>query len=658
MEDSRQQPSSNAKYSSSHASGPPRPTKLPTNIIQPSAFIDTLAIQALFLHMPLLAMLGIHGLFIASSLSGVPMNSTRSIFGWSANTKGSSATAPTSAVSRIVLKAIAIDFAVAIVTLYVTPLLRRVVVIFAHSIVAAALGGGPKVFTNAIYATTIVEFIRLLWEKLSYYLFSDDNDFMMSSLPHHHNPQSYYHSDPSKSFNTLTSIWAMIPSTIRFVRHMDWVHEFPLIFFQVVAVHVIGLGLLPYIRKVFPDRSDLKNIADEESIHSESFIDNSLLSGNGALTSGFNVSEPPTDINLLRGGLTELSVSGKGSAEAASAQSLNTMNPNTDFDFLYAPSSVKKNKRLAIVRANQPLWSTLASSIVLAARHETEDAAALAGAGGELEKASGIGGSVLNEVGHCYVRYIFENVVAFETVGFDPSLRSSFSVHVNGILWPQVSIQSFIDEPTDRPASKEDPFLVIVYGLTPMTQYDIEILCAYKAASSPLTCLKICVSTISGKNTDTNGPAGTTPARPLSPVTTLLDTLTTTQMTLSEEKSSLKRLRKDHTKRLTSLRQEIDSMRSKIDSTDKNDERNRRKVLSLREAVRQIEEEIESINRVAESLSLKEQQVDEEFNLKEREWKEHMGEFEERQKQEQDIHRSLNQASSEMEDQLSSLVSK
>lgn len=661
MEDSRQPSTSGSHPKCSSAA--PKSSKLPTNIIQPSPFVDTLAIQALFLQMPVTVMLCIHGLFITSSLSGVSFTSTRAIFGWSPSSKtsgsnissgssfGSSTPAST---TKLICKALAVDVAVALMTLYVTPLLRRIVLMFACSIVASTLGGGPRVFTNAIYATTLAEFIRLIWEKLSFYLFASDvgvassnayafdSDFVVSSFQ---GPEDF---SANKNYNTLTSIWALIPTVIRFIRHLDWVRELPTILFQVVAVHVIGLGLLPYIRKVFPDRSDKSVADDDSSSHNDSFIDNSLL--NQSLT-GFSSSEPPTDINLLSGATTELSLLGKDTNE--SSQNLNSS--TTNFDFLYAPSVVKKNKRLAMVRSNQPLWSTLASSIVLAARHETEDAT---DAGiSELEKNGLTNTSVLNEAGHCYVRYIFENVVAFETVGFDPSLRGSFSVHVNGIQWPQVSIQPFIDEPSDHSPTRDDPFLVIVYGLTPMTQYDIEILCIYKQDVLPHSCLKICVSTISWKHADTNGTPGT-PARPLSPVTTLLDTLATTQMTLSEEKSRLKRLRKDHTKRLISLRQEIDATRSKIDSTDKNDERNRRKVLSLREAVRQLEEEIELINRLTDAVILKQNEIEEEFRTKEIEWKEHMSQFEEREKQERDIRLDLSRANSELEDQLASIMSK
>jgi hypothetical protein len=623
--------SSTSRAARKSSSARAKPAKLPANIIQPASFIDTLSLLTLFDHLPSLMMVVVHTLYLASFFSNtsVSLLSTRSIFGWSSSVTSTSSTSQRysspmgsnvrKSLSLMVSKALLIDVCIALLTLYVTPLLRNVVMVFAHAIVAASLGGGgQRVVTNAIYSTTAVEILQFVWGKIRFYMFADDilDPMMLDSHHHHHHllfDDELFSVATSQSFNTLTSAWALMSTIISFITHMDWQQELPLICFQTIAVHVIGLGLVPFIRKVFPERGGNIDVTLDTlgDVSNDSFIDP---------TASYSYTpDSSADMSFMRGQRTTISVPfQRGHTKRDSySYSLN----HSDFDFLYAPS-VKKNKRLGVVRANQPLWSTLASSIVLAARHESE----------VLDRDPVTAREEMGAIGYgqCYVRYIFESSVAFKMVNFPPMSYDCFFVRVNGIQWPQVSVTPFsADEEDDDVVAAaaavdtnvQPPFLVVVYGLTPISQYEMEMVCDHD--NGPVTCHRVNISTSARRNS--NAGSSVAPARPVSPVTTLLDTLTTTQITLSEEKLRLKRARKDHTKRLASLRSEIESLRSKIEASDKGDERNSRKVLSLRESVRQLEDEIDQISRSTDALDQRQHDSITQFDSQKQEWEARIG---------------------------------
>lgn len=632
--DSSQQQSQESKGASAK-SGNNRNMKVSTNIIDPAAFVDTLSILAIFIYVPEMLMLFVHGLFITSyfGTAGIPNRNARAIFGWYTNSFTSASGASVSSTSQgswfyskkgrtlpVLLKVLCIDLGLTITSLYLMPVFSNIVLTFAHAIVASSLSGGSKVFVNAIYSTTLIQALRIIWDR-----FRSESHFIdgASYSQHDHllvpNIGGFHPSLPPTerhSFNTISSMYAMLRKVAFFLRRMDWMKELPLIFFQAVAIHVIAIGLLTYLQKIFPARSSdstSKIIIDETdgneydtdktsglSTSYSSFRSTNRVSGPSLSAAGPSLSHTNSSVTLSSqtGSTTGffsameedpkrtiISVPENKSVENDADYGPLGLGGYSDLDFfLYTP--VKKNKRLAVVRANQPLWSMLASSIVLAARQETSDASKEE----EQEKLIAQKG-----VGHCYVRYVLESVIAFSMVDFNHITGYDLSVKVNDITWPQVTVERYdpsgdkkeadLQEKSDMSCSSG--YLVVIYGLTPLTQYSIEIMGGVK--DELFTCSKVNVSTAPARNTVASS---LTPARPLSPVTILLDNLATLQMTLSEEKSRLKRSKKEHGKRLASLKAEIDMIHTKIDTADKGDERNKRKVLSLRESVRQLEDEI------------------------------------------------------------------
>lgn len=529
-----------------------------------------------------------------------------------------------------------IDVTAALITLYVTPMLRNVVMIFAHAAVASALGGGGphRVFYNAVYATLFLELFTFLWEQLHGFwslegvlLYSAGQ----SSSARYHTHYDYGASllaggvagtaGAGENFNTLTGLYTLFSRSYRFLSRLDWTHELPQILFQMLAIHVCSLGSLPFLRRILPDGQDPDFYGDSYSFIDLSVSGHSILSQSGAglMSSSWSyISNNPgmdsSNFSASSGGATGLSPGQADntntsviSVPSKSHQKRQSMNvPSADLDFLYAPS-IKKNKRLATVRANQPLWTTLASSIVLAARQESSSSS--------LQDAKSSTSPLSPHAPDVSVRYILSNLVAFKIVG---EQARTFSVIVNGVQWLHVAVQPFDEESEFNPDNRQNSrskqemalrdadTIIIVYGLSPLAQYEIEVsevLSSTTGDETPVVkpCMKVDICTLSSSSSSRELQAP--PARSSSPVSTLLETLTTTQMTLSEEKSRLKKVRKDHSRRLTQLRSEIDSLKMKIESADKGDGRTTRKVLSLRGIVRQLEDEIEHINTVTQALS-------------------------------------------------------
>ncbi|KAK9332538.1 hypothetical protein V1520DRAFT_352799 [Lipomyces starkeyi] len=168
--------------------------------------------------------------------------------------------------------------------------------------------------------------------------------------------------------------------------------------------------------------------------------------------------------------------------------------------------------------------------------------------------------------------------------------------------------------------------LLVVSGLTPITEYEIEVCKTFKNGRQ----VTICRTNICTSPKDPSGVSSQQhpPSRPLSPVTTLLDTLCTTNSTLTEEKQKLKRSRRDHSKHLSALRSEIDSLKARLGAGDKGDERAWRRVLALRESVRRTEEEIESFLRRTEELECEEKEVSSGMASRRAEWEANMQELE------------------------------
>lgn len=676
------------------------------HILSPEPFADTFAILMLILHLPvwltvLIDCTFIHFLspsfswreiwrpfrFISSAFGGSNSSSTST----SSNSNQSSNTTQSQSSYKknqpSLFKVLIIDFICAITTLYLTPILKKVVIVFAHAIVASSVGGGQRTFLNAIYATSIVELVTFFWDIICdfFHIEHTYTDLVTSSSPRflryssHISPAmtsppfSALMDESTQTFNTLTSFYKLFPTLFRFICHIDWYSEFPSLIVQMIAVYVIWLGLSPFLRG---------ELASSLASDSEPPLSQSAHTAAPQAPAGSNITLVPTaptvapsqpqppdfsvesfeetiDIgtSYADSGIRSVVVISvpKEAAEHSGSQSedLSSLgNSNSGLGF-FSGNSGKKNKKAALVRSNQPLWSTLANSIVMSARqehmpnvppqpHQKLDPLI-------RDRQASIGEPKTGPSG-CYASYVFEKVVGFFVTGVFTGSLDSYIVRVNQVQWRQTviklvnvsdsSITVKPDEATDESGSTVidvsntyDTILITVHGLTGGTVYEMEILQVHPDSSYEDTIgrIKICTAPADTNSRQPIAP----PSRPLSPVTTLLDTLSQSQVTLSEVKNSIKRSRKDHAKKMSTIRHEIDQIRSKCESNDKTDERVRRKLLSFKSTVKQLEADIKAAEEESKHLEQKAKDYADGYTALKNEWKQQMEILEERKKAEQ-----------------------
>lgn len=90
--------------------------------------------------------------------------------------------------------------------------------------------------------------------------------------------------------------------------------------------------------------------------------------------------------------------------------------------------------------------------------------------------------------------------------------------------------------------------------------------------------------------------------RPLSPTSTLKQSIAAAEAKREEIRNKLKRTRKDHKTGASAIRREIDQLQAKVTSSGSQDERSRQRILQLKQNIKQAEEATESLKQEIEAL--------------------------------------------------------
>lgn len=188
-----------------------------------------------------------------------------------------------------------------------------------------------------------------------------------------------------------------------------------------------------------------------------------------------------------------------------------------------------------------------------------------------------------------FVWYTGETAVAFELrdITLDQLL-----IRVNGIIWEHVSS-----------ANLYDCELVVVNGLSPLSQYDIEFIKILDNGELRHFATTT-VSTIHKNITLTE-------SKPATPITTLQQSVITTQNAIDREKAKLKKLKTDWKKRSSSLKIEIEKLNNRSNVTDEG--RNYKKVDSLRQAVAKLDLEASNISKKFEEVYAHQTETNEKY---------------------------------------------
>lgn len=205
-----------------------------------------------------------------------------------------------------------------------------------------------------------------------------------------------------------------------------------------------------------------------------------------------------------------------------------------------------------------------------------------------------------------FIEYIGETLILFNLKNFNSKLQNfKLIIRINGVIWYQVSKGLFIDDYQE---------ILIISGLTPLSQYDIQFILQDNEKDKKFLIDDLIISTIDskGSNITLNN------SKIMSPLSTLQESLITTNENLNKERIKLKKNRKELTKKINSYKSDIETLKKIVNNSDKNDEKNYKKILSLRSLLKQVEIEISKINDELNLVEIKELETTEIFTIEKR----------------------------------------
>lgn len=147
------------------------------------------------------------------------------------------------------------------------------------------------------------------------------------------------------------------------------------------------------------------------------------------------------------------------------------------------------------------------------------------------------------------------------------------------------------------------------------------------------------------------------PSRPLSPITTLLNTLSQANSCLLEQKNRLKVVKKTHKSTLSDIRKEIEKHRSLL-GNDRGEERAFRRNLALKEAIKRAEEENEKMLAELAELENVPEKMKAEWKEKKRLWREERSRLQSAQNKAGEAKAAADRQASAVESEATSLSTK
>lgn len=147
------------------------------------------------------------------------------------------------------------------------------------------------------------------------------------------------------------------------------------------------------------------------------------------------------------------------------------------------------------------------------------------------------------------------------------------------------------------------------------------------------------------------------PSRPLSPITTLLNTLAQANSCLLDQKNRLKAVKRTHKGTLSDIRKEIEKHRSLL-GNDRGEERAFRRNLALKEAIKRAEEENEKMLAELAGLENVPEKMKAEWKEKKKLWREERSQLQSAQNQAGEAKAAADRQASAVESEAASLATK
>ncbi|RPB04886.1 hypothetical protein L873DRAFT_1665440 [Choiromyces venosus 120613-1] len=231
-------------------------------------------------------------------------------------------------------------------------------------------------------------------------------------------------------------------------------------------------------------------------------------------------------------------------------------------------------------------------------------------------------------------------------------------VRVNGIVWPQTVISKYIRggdgnrENGVITGDVEEEWIIDITGLTGATEYDFEFV---KKGGKIVYRTSAC--TMPAQASSAAPPVTKQPSRPLSPITTLLHSLSQANSCLTEKKNRLKAVKKNQKSALSDIRKETEKNRSLL-GNDRGDERAFRRILALKESIKRADEETEKMTKELEGLQNLPEKLKAEWKAKKRSWREERDRLLSAQNQAGEVKEAAERQTSAVESEAASLVQK
>ncbi|KAI9755388.1 MAG: hypothetical protein M4579_004317 [Chaenotheca gracillima] len=275
------------------------------------------------------------------------------------------------------------------------------------------------------------------------------------------------------------------------------------------------------------------------------------------------------------------------------------------------PQSNKKKRKKAIrVRNEQPIWAALASIKVNAMNSYEQSQATAMAVDSKATDTNNLGSATFNSQEGCiWVTHVGSTEIYFSTSllssqkdagesnvsrkkSADDTADAPISVRVNGTLWTSISISRIGDDTVE---GGEGGIISRwggeVFGLAPASNYQCEFISSgdQRVIFSTTFTTQQASSSMTASSNPT-APICPKPLRPSSPTTTLKKSILAAESALQDEKTRQKRVRKDHKSHFNSLKKEVDSSNSRLSGSSGGDDRQRQRVLQLRQNIRQANE--------------------------------------------------------------------
>ncbi|KAI8624367.1 hypothetical protein F5Y19DRAFT_319856 [Xylariaceae sp. FL1651] len=531
----------------------PGPLDFAFTVLRLCPLQDTIAILIILMQVPPLALSGIYMLF--TLLTFVTSNGLTfsDVFEWNLG-------APSLAT------VICVDGIVLLIWLFLWGPIQHVILDLAQMVIALGLGGGSSsrdggsmqnslICLSMILLSHVLRHTKMKYSPVGYLLGS--SRFM---TPDFDDPLEAL--DSLRGYDKVQSGW------------FGWVKS-------ILAIHILTQGLVKYIRDWYL-RRERRDILAQSAADPEA-------------------GKPyPPDAD---GGFST------PDSDAASLQNSNTL------------TTKKKRKQSAQVRNRQPLWAALASTKIVVVKEYELTHAAAESAGSNATDIHNLGNAPFNtQPGQIWVSYVGCDEVCFNTSQFpaQPSVEGNqdssrvdvqkpFYVRVNNAIWQPTRMTPV--ESLEEGSGPGVRWSGDIYGLTPMSNYECEFVCA----TTHEVLYSTSVRTTQPKSTDVDVASSKSSTqrslRPDSPITTLKTSIAAAESKLAEEKARQKALRKEFHRKTNAMKKENEKLSAAVQSAGTGDDKLRQKIQQnttqqkqAEQAMANLEAELKDFEKIPESL--------------------------------------------------------